>query len=116
MDRSSNWLGRRVARYREAVGLTQAQLAELVEVHQETISRIENGRRLPSVVTIERIAKSLEIELHELFRATTPGSTRERAMDRIHLFASRLTPREIELVIEVGGAILKIMRVGPNDP
>lgn len=115
MDRSLAWLGRRIARHREAIGLTQAQLAELVEVHQETISRIENGRRVPSLITIDRIARSLEIELHELFKGTVPGSSRDRALDRIHLFASRLAPREIELVIEVGAAILKHTRMGPID-
>lgn len=116
MDRSLHGLGRRIAKHREAIGLTQAQLAELVEVHQETISRIENGRRVPSLVLTVHIARSLEIELYELFQGTAVGSARDRALERIHLFASRLTPREIELVIEVGAAILRHTRMSSTEP
>ena len=112
MDRSLAWLGRRIAWHREAIGLTQTQLAELVEVQQETISRIENGRRIPSLEMTQRIAHALELELHDLFKGGAPERPRDRAMDRIHLFATRLTPREIELVIDVGGIILKHTRMG----
>lgn len=115
MNQRLAWLGRRIAKLREAIGLTQAQLAELVEVHQETISRIESGRRIPSLSTIERIARSLEVELHELFKEPSSGTSRDRALAQIHIFASRLTLREMELVIEVGTTILKFTRANPID-
>ncbi|MFJ2116658.1 multiprotein-bridging factor 1 family protein, partial [Streptomyces sp. NPDC087850] len=38
-------VGKLVARFREAAGLTQRELAERVSTHEETIASIEQGRR-----------------------------------------------------------------------
>jgi transcriptional regulator with XRE-family HTH domain len=44
---------------RKAARLTQAQLARLARVRVETISRLENGRHMPSARTIDTIEKAL---------------------------------------------------------
>jgi DNA-binding XRE family transcriptional regulator len=62
--------GYQIARLRIARGLTQAQLAELVGTHQPSIARIENGKRLPSLSFLERVAVVLNarVEVHILPR------------------------------------------------
>lgn len=45
--------------YRVARGLTQRDLAELAGVREETIGRIETGRHLPRLSTVQAIAHVL---------------------------------------------------------
>jgi transcriptional regulator with XRE-family HTH domain len=48
-------------------GLSQAQLAELVNSHERYISDIECGRRNITFKTIHKFANILEVKLSELF-------------------------------------------------
>jgi DNA-binding XRE family transcriptional regulator len=60
--------GYQVARLRIRRGLTQAQLAEMVDVQEATITRLESGSRIPSLSLLSRIAAALgtQIELRFL--------------------------------------------------
>ena len=53
-------------RYRK--NLTQAELAEKVNVCESTISLIERGLQTPSVFLVYDISKILEIEMSELMK------------------------------------------------
>ncbi len=59
--------GRKIKEYRKKNNLTQAQLAELVNVDDKHISCIESGKNFPSPDLIERLATSLKIEPKDLF-------------------------------------------------
>lgn len=109
-------LGQRIARQRRAVGLTQSQLAEKVDVQPETISRIETGSKTASLDLVAHICEALELELHELFRLQSADNPKGRAVERLLWFASRLSLPEIELVLDVGATVLKHTRRtdGPN--
>lgn len=52
---------------REKLGLTQAQLADIVGLSQETISQYENGTRIPNVITAKKIASVLNEPLDNIF-------------------------------------------------
>lgn len=60
--------GKRLAEIRKDKGITQEQLAELVDVHRTYIGFIEQGKRNPSIGNIHKIALALKIKLSELFR------------------------------------------------
>lgn len=47
--------------------MTQTELAELVGVTQETISKLENGKRKLDINTAQKIAIAFEVSLDELF-------------------------------------------------
>ena len=53
-----------VTERRHALGLSQAQLAELVGTTQSAIARLERGGRPPRIDTLLRIADALGCELH----------------------------------------------------
>ena len=53
-------LGKRIKELRKNAGLTQEQVAEQIEMEQNTISVIESGRNFPTLMTLEKIAKVLE--------------------------------------------------------
>jgi transcriptional regulator with XRE-family HTH domain len=50
-------------RLRLAKGLTQEQLAKLLNTKQESIARMENGGSLPSLSTVKKVANALDAEL-----------------------------------------------------
>jgi transcriptional regulator with XRE-family HTH domain len=60
-------LGARIKELRKRVDLTQDQLAEKVGIESKYLSRIEVGKRQPSLETLENIAVSLQVDMKELF-------------------------------------------------
>jgi transcriptional regulator with XRE-family HTH domain len=56
-----------VARIRERHGLTQEQLGWAAGIHQTAIARIEKGERKPTLETIFKLARGLEVPPAELF-------------------------------------------------
>ena len=59
-------LSRNIAVRRRALSLTQAQLSERLGVDTETLSRFERGKHLPSLATLERLARQLQTTVGEL--------------------------------------------------
>ena len=53
-------LARKIIRDRVAAGLSQRELATLAGVRVETLCRIETGKHIPSVPTIEKIDQALK--------------------------------------------------------
>lgn len=65
-------IGQRVRERRQAAGLTQERLAELAELHPTFVSNLERGYRVPSVVTVLRIAHGLGIQPGQLVDELRP--------------------------------------------
>lgn len=60
-------LSTQLKEYREAKGLKQADLAELVGVRRETIVNLEKGKYNPSLKLAMDIAKVFHTTVEELF-------------------------------------------------
>ena len=60
-------LSTKLKEYREAKGLKQADLAELVGVRRETIVNLETGKYNPSLKLAMDIAKVFHTTVEELF-------------------------------------------------
>lgn len=60
-------LGARIKEIRRKKGFTQEKLAELVGLETGSLSSIESGRNFPSLVTLDKISKVLNIELKSFF-------------------------------------------------
>ena len=56
----------KIQKYRIAQGLTQENLAERVDLSVSYISEIENGKKRPSLKTLEKIATALDVSLVSL--------------------------------------------------
>ena len=61
-------LGKRLFSFRKAKGMTQANLAELIDVEQTSITYYENGQRRISLVKLRLIAKAFGVSLQELLQ------------------------------------------------
>jgi transcriptional regulator with XRE-family HTH domain len=62
-------LGKNVRRYRKDRGMTQEQLALEAEMERSCVSDLERGTRNPSVRALDRLAKALDVEPHQLLMA-----------------------------------------------
>jgi transcriptional regulator with XRE-family HTH domain len=60
-------LGERLRMIRKEKNLSQADIKERTGLLSSYVSRVENGHTVPSVETLERIARALEIPLYQLF-------------------------------------------------
>ncbi len=58
-------------RLRLAKGLTQEQLAKLLNTKQESIARLESGGSLPSLSTVKKVADALDAEVEITLRPKT---------------------------------------------
>jgi transcriptional regulator with XRE-family HTH domain len=56
-------LAANLIRLRLAKGLTQEDLAKMLNTKQESIARLENGGSLPSLSTMKKLAEALDAEL-----------------------------------------------------
>lgn len=59
-------IGTKIRLLRTKLRYSQEKLAELSELNKNSIGAIERGESRPTIDTLERIAKALEIELKEL--------------------------------------------------
>lgn len=81
MKRIKEVLARNLKINRQKLGLTQEKLAEKAEISTHYLAMVELSHKFPSANMLERLAKALEIEPHELFYMP---STAENALERLH--------------------------------
>lgn len=75
-------VARRIVELRREAGLTQAQLAERMNVSVQYVSKVEHGENLGLAQAAE-IARALETEVNSLFvDPTTPPTKRGRGRPR----------------------------------
>lgn len=65
--------GENLKRIREERGLSQAELAKEVGVHQTMISLLESGATRPRYDTLLSLLKALNVALEELEPQSTPA-------------------------------------------
>ena len=62
--------GARIAELRKQLNISQEELAERCGVHRTYIGSIERGEKSPTLNTIEKFARGLNVSLLELFSFT----------------------------------------------
>ncbi len=99
-------VGRKIAKYRKAAGLTQQQLGDKLSVALETISRMERGATTPSIKTLGRIGRALGIPAHEFLMPDGGASPKDSALDELVTMLKIRKIAEIELVRGMAERIL----------
>ncbi|HFT8009237.1 TPA: helix-turn-helix domain-containing protein [Burkholderia cenocepacia] len=90
-------VGTAIAEQRRARGLTQAKLAEMIDLEQEAISRWERGTRMPTLHRLQQLSDALECSVDQLLQR---GS--RRPDDQLAMIADALDgldSNERELVV-----------------
>lgn len=61
-------VSRNIQRIRREKDLSQEEVAHRAEIHQTYLSGVETGKRNPSILVVERIAKALGVDVSEIFK------------------------------------------------
>jgi transcriptional regulator with XRE-family HTH domain len=100
-------IGANLSACRKRSGWTQGELAEKIGVDTETISRFERGATMPSLVTLQMLAVTLDTTMADFISESSPmpndltrtvcswlsglqPADRELVMDMIQRWCSRL--------------------------
>lgn len=59
--------GKNIKALRDAKGLSQEELAEIIGIEYQSISRIETGMYFTSFENLQKIANALDVSLKDLF-------------------------------------------------
>ena len=68
MDKISEQLGKNMKRIRDKKEMSQGDIARALEVDRGYISNIENGKKNPTIATIQKLANALGVSADELLK------------------------------------------------
>lgn len=68
MDNIKQRVADRIKEFRKAANLTQKELGEKMGLTESTVNQYESGKLNPTILTIQKIAAALEVEVYSLFK------------------------------------------------
>ena len=105
-------LGSHICDVRRSKNLTQSQLAELVSVEPETISRLERGVAAPSIQRLLILAHALDVSVDELLTGASPlFSDKVRLLDQELKLINKL---DQDLVLDMAIQLAARLSKGPS--
>lgn len=105
-------IGENISGRRRKLGLTQAQLAEKLDIGQDALSRMENGAISPEIARLRDIAAALQCSVADLFREPDEGAN-ERAAAIAELLR-QLPPESQESVLRIVSEMASQMTRNPD--
>lgn len=105
-------ISKRIRDLRKSMKLTQSQFAEMVNLSEDSIGKIERGVSVPTIDTLSKIADGLKITLSELL-----GEKQHKAKSQnqvIEDFAKYLKTKstdDVRLIHEVAVKILERRKI-----
>ena len=108
-------LGQAARGARERLGLTQAQVADMIGIAHVVYNRLENAKMLPSVPTLVRLCDALRVPSDELLgRARPPKGSKAKAseedppsMHQLLSLARKLDEPQRQVLLTVARALLR---------
>lgn len=70
-------VGDRLKAIRESKNMSQGDIEKRTGLLRCYISRVENGHTVPSVETLEKMARAMDVHLYQLFFSSKDGSPEE---------------------------------------
>jgi len=91
-----NLLGTAIKSGRSHLGISQEELANRAGLHRTYISDLERGARNPSIESVEKLARALQISVSMLFEQAT-GSNEEKQLVEILMVEDN--PQDVKLTM-----------------
>ena len=113
-------IGKYIAKKRKEKNLTQAQLAERLNVSNKTISKWENGNCMPDYSVIEILCRELDISISELMDGEDAKKGIKEESNNVQLMFLIRKMQELEkqnkltygfLIVVMGIALLSLSRL-----
>jgi transcriptional regulator with XRE-family HTH domain len=102
-------IGKKIRHIRLKQNLTQEELGEKANLHYSYIGQMERGDKVPSLKTLNKIAKALNVSLDYVLEGTKNCEESYAADDSIseliHLLKSR-PPKQMEMLISIFKTII----------
>lgn len=76
-------LGKRIRSLRLAKGLTQEQLGERAVINSKYVGELERATKIPSIETLDKISKGLDVPLAEVIRFEHEAGTKKDVLREI---------------------------------
>lgn len=95
-------IGIQIRELRKARGLTQDQLAALIDRSTEAVSNLERGVSLPGIDTLEKLGEALGIAVKDFFDLPAKGKLgrhRYELLAKLMAAACQLPERELNLAV-----------------
>ena len=87
-------LGNAIKEQRNALGISQEELAARAGLHRTYVSEVERGERNPSIASIEKLAQALEVSFTSLFERAGPSLG---SRDAVEILLVEDNPIDVEL-------------------
>jgi transcriptional regulator with XRE-family HTH domain len=97
-------LGERIKELRKKRQMSQEQLAEKVLIDAKNLSRIEVGRGYPSLDTLEKISKALNVEMRDFFDFEHLESADSVAAS-IELLVKSASEEDLRMLLKLANAL-----------
>ena len=99
MNKELALIGRRIREERKAAKLSQAALAERINLSTQYISHIENGYKMPSLEVVLKVMKVLHIPPERMFADS--GCRPEESLDAMTARCSSQSKRVIRDMVKI---------------
>lgn len=96
-------IGQRIQKYREDMGLTQEQLAEMVNLSCNYLGAIERNVKTPSYESLVKIINALEVSADDIMQDVIDAGARSKS--------GELEKRLKDLPVKERKKILRVMEV-----
>ncbi len=106
MKKTKELLGARIKELRRTKKLSQFQLSEKIGIDPKHLSRIEVGKSYPSLDTLEKIAKVLNVETKDLFEFMHHTRSKELTGNIIKLL-KEADEDKLKLIFKIARAIVR---------
>ncbi len=92
--------GARIKELRIKKGITQYQLAELINIDPKHMSHIETGRSFPKADLIEKLALAFNLEYTELFK-TNHLQNRQNKIEKINEILKEISDNDLNVIFKI---------------
>lgn len=107
-------VGKAAREARARLGLTQVEVAALVDMHPMVYSRVERGKMVPSAGMLRRLSMVLRVSTDELLGLARPGKEERRDLEkeppllrRLVTLARELDEPKLEALVTMARALAR---------
>ena len=105
-------IGQQLKFYRKKAGYTQAELAELIDIHEKQISRIESGIHFPTFNNFIKIMNILKIEMSDFKSTENNKYSKENIAKTLHHIIDKSNEKDLKLYLTLIKEIIAYQKNG----